>query len=98
MIEIKRDFLSYGNDVSVWIEDQIKADPLGRINQYTNSRREVGAQYTVPEIDIFKDLYDKIRVYSGALGKKSKYITLYVIGERLVTCVDPPPIGCWHRQ
>ena len=95
MIEIKRDFLSYGNDVSVWIEDQIKADPLGRINQYTNSRREVGAQYTVPEIDIFKDLYDKIRVYGEPTDVWINYnppgarnVPHFHIGADLA--------GCWY--
>jgi hypothetical protein len=61
--EIYRETLNTGNksaEIRKWIEDQVVVNPEGRLNEYSKTRREVGAQYTVPDVEPFEFLFRRI--------------------------------------
>jgi hypothetical protein len=46
-----------------WINEENIKNPEGRINQYSNMRRNIGLQRTISEIDIFSILFETMRAY-----------------------------------
>lgn len=63
---LSSDILKYDiTELLAWINEEVEKNPKGRMNEYTKVHREIGAQYTVPEMNCTKLLFDKIRKYGN---------------------------------